>query len=249
MRLLNLIKSIFAYIGAVLFLGIFGPGFMAVGWNRIAAECRRDAKVDCSFTDAYLFGLVTFRSRVFGVRSVENAVHHSAGFDGLITSKVQVVGDSGSAPVSRLSSNFGDAQKFRMVRALENFLSSSNPTFSHSEVTVSSPFLLFSFPLTLLFLVTAFGPLYFFLRPRENVSTLAYDRWTKRKSALPPPLTSPLPPVNPLPKYARYVATFFAVVVTGQLWLFHLGYLGTWLEIVPTAMALWGAISVARTRT
>lgn len=55
--------------------------------------------------------------------------------------------------------------------------------------------------------------------------------------------------MNPLPKYARYVATFFAVVVTGQLWLFHLGYLGTWLEIVPTAMALWGAISVARTRT
>ncbi len=265
--------KVIGYMLSVVFFGVFGPVFMAVSWNRTSVECARvSERVDCQVSDAYLFGIIDIRRTAVGVQSVSQESSPRDLAHDELASRVEIVAENGRIPVGLLSSNFGGSQKTGMVLAIRRFLSSSDPTLSHFELTVSTPFLIFSIPSTALFLFALISPT-MSLRGGSFTPAAAEQRayaiFTSRQNPGAEPLkidwpetfdaamTSPVPDRLPivltrghpiLQTIGKYLTLGVLVIVLGQSVLFALGYLGTWMEIVIGVVFLKGALYLTRQR-
>jgi len=237
--------KIIGYFATLAFFAVFGPGFMAVSWNKVSVDCVRQEKIDCTLSDAYFFGLIQLKSKVYGARAIEHVVHDRVGH-GVITSNIKMVGESGSEPIGHLASNFGGSQKSGMILAFDEFVGSSEPHFAHSELTVATPFLLFSIP----FVALLFWSL---LAPFRVSQPVRVKRWnvTLQSALTPPPIPERLPLVLVqgfafLQKYAKYATVLLVAVLAAQLGLLAMGWLGSYMEVVVTGMFIWSAIAMTR---
>lgn len=254
----NPIGSLLRYLLALVFFAIFGPGFMALSWNRLKIECTRPSgSVDCRLADAYAFGLVVFDSHAEDVRGIEIHTNDSSPTDAILTSRVRLVGSRGAIPVGRLSTNFGDGQKRNLLKAVERFLSSSENDLSHSELTIAMPFLLFSLPFTVLFLLGLLTPFRLLLSLGKTSEEKTARRVEKLevlvKGAETPATPLALPLVfqegfPPLQKAGRWITVAVIFVMSVQIGFYFLGWLSGWQEIFVTGIFLPMALSLTRAR-
>lgn len=152
--------SVFWVPFALLFLGVFGPGFLAVGTLELRVECRRAGEpltTTCSITEGYLLGLVPFSREVRGATGIEFS--SARGQRGVALSGLVLTTSSGE-PVRllSLSSNSNSDEKREVFRALKTFFEGQEPEVS-VRVIFWSPFGLFGVPFTLLWLFAIWSTL------------------------------------------------------------------------------------------
>lgn len=162
------------------FLGVFGPGFLAVGSLVVSVSCERaegGPAADCAVTEGFLFGLVPYRHAVAGATGVGYATSKDPRrTTTTTTSRLTLETAAGAQPLTTLASNMNSDGKREVKRALDAYFAG---TERHLALRVSfyNGFALFGLPFALLWLFLLWGlltaPLGLFWRAGIQVDPMA----------------------------------------------------------------------------